>query len=161
MNRLVSAIAKSGVLDGDLLKEFRRWGLPVDAVEPPARPASLQELSQLIQTALEEEDLVITKVTDLEVVKAYMSTQKKGRLHIITDEGKSTAEVTFGRNRLGEYIIPWRSETIQNEIANGFTFLKDGTDKVFFSDVQEIFFGDEKVFMVCKPAPRGLNGDRT
>jgi hypothetical protein len=66
--------------------------------------------------------------------------------------------ITYGRTAIGDYIIPWRSESIRQEMTNGMTYLTvedpPGAlkNRVFFKDTREIYYGDTKAFMVCSPS---------
>ena len=159
MKNLAVVVAKSGLLDPNVLAELKKWGLPV--VDVPIRPMSPEDLSEAIREALESEDLVVSKLTDFDSIKQYLATQSHGLLHMVIEDGGETEfDISFGRTALGEYILPWRSESIKDEMTNGFTYLKDGGTKVYFEDVQEAYFGDTKAFMICRPSKERTDGRR-
>lgn len=150
---LAAAIARSGILDEESLSEFRRWGLPIDELPIGPKPTSVQELVLSIEEALQSEGLVIEKVTDLEAVQQYINTQAIGILHIQIGTESADFDVPYGRNHLGEYLFPWKGDTVAEEMTNGTTYLvPSGTeDKIFFSNLRELYFGDNKAFMACTP----------
>lgn len=149
MRGLATVVAKSGLLEESAIAELKRWGLPI--VDVPVRPTTLENLVESLKEALESEDLVITRLTDFNVIQQYLSSQRLGPLHVVIEDGSAEFEITYGRTPTGDYILPWRSDSIKEEMTNGLTFLREGDSKVFFEDVQEVYFGDTKVFMLCKP----------
>lgn len=153
MNSLAAAVLRSGLLDQETVNEFRKWGSPIEFPERlPPFPRNPSEVVILLEEALQSEGFVLTKETDLEILSAYMTTQKQGGLHLSVGDQSTNFEVTYGMTTSGEYILPWRSETIQEEMTNGQTHLclRDGTE-IYFKDVRELFFGEVKAFMVCRP----------
>jgi hypothetical protein len=61
--------------------------------------------------------------------------------------------VEYCKTRLGEIVIPWTSESINDTILDDRTYLKPvGEDRIYFADVRELFHGGHKAFMVCEPA---------
>lgn len=148
---LAAAIAKSGILDNESLAEFRRWGVPVDELPIGPKPRNAEELMLSIEEALQSEGLVVEKVTDLAAVQQYLSTQTVGTLHIEMGGQYAEFEVFFGRNQLGEYLLPWKGEAVAEEMTNGLTYLVPaGTEeKIFFTNIRELYFGDQKAFMAC------------
>jgi hypothetical protein len=112
-----------------------------------------------IRRAIDSEGYVLTRETDLEVLRHYLSGQQQGLLHVEvfhkdpTIESSADIPVVFARTPLGEYIVPWASESIADEMTNGITYLTTSGGKVQFSSVRELFFGDHKAFMVCEPLP--------
>ncbi len=54
---------------------------------------------------------------------------------------------------IGNYILPWRDESIEDIMLDPDTYLKPaGAPRVYFLNVQELYYGDRKVFMICSPA---------
>lgn len=152
-------MVKSGLLTPEVLAEFRRWGFslpgPGSREASPARP---EEVVQAIEDALQSEDLVITRSTDLEVVNNFLRTAQTGQLHVVCaveGEPDTSAEIEclFGRTLLGDYILQWHAESIEEFLTNGKTFLIDDARAcaVFFARVQEVFFGKTKAFLICTP----------
>ena len=159
MHSIASAVVKSGLLTPEVLAEFKRWGFsitePVPVEEPFARP---EDVVQAIESALQSEDLIITRSTDLEAANNFLRTAQTGQLHVVCaveGEPDTSAEIEclFGRTLLGDYILQWHAESIEEFLTNGKTFLIDDARAcaVFFARVQEVFFGKTKAFLICTP----------
>jgi hypothetical protein len=122
---------------------------------------------QAIEEALQDEGLVLTRETDLEVINYFLSTAGRGILHIVMEaegEEDQTADIecVYGMTALGEYIIQWRSDSIEDVMTNGKSYLQPTPgpmrlvpegDPVYFSRVREVFFGQTKAFVICTPSP--------
>jgi hypothetical protein len=161
---LTNAVLKSGLVSKNQLAEFRRWKVPIEVPENvPEAPKSIEEAGRAIEQALESEGLVISRDTDLNILQQYLHTQMAGVLHVeiptddLTVEDAEDIDVMFGLTTLGEYIIPWRSESIEEALTNGFTYLTYGngtfTVRAVFTDSRELFYGQHKAFVVCRAAP--------
>lgn len=160
MNPVAATVVKIGLLSRDQLDEFTRWKVPVEMPEGAVpKVPTLEEASVAIEEALQSEGFIITRETDLEVLHHYLTTQRPGVLHIVvpnvdvTQETEGDVEITYGVTPLGEIIIPWRSDSIAMEMANGQTYLspKDSlSEKIFFKDIRELYFGAHKAFMICE-----------
>jgi hypothetical protein len=122
---------------------------------------------QAIEEALQGEGLVLTRETDLEIVQEFLKTQRPGLLHVVIEdpeEGDHDADIEcdYGVTKMGEYIIKWHADSIEDVMCNGKTYLQplmpgmklvpEGAP-VYFSNVREAFFGDWKAFVVCQPSP--------
>jgi hypothetical protein len=157
---LAEAIAKAGVLDEGMVHELIKWKAPVDLPEEvPLAKDPLVAVTQ-IQEAIESEEQVISRHTELDMLKHFLETKKSGKLHVVTEHDSADLEASFGRvqtkkkdgpAKLGDYIIPWMSESIEDVMTNGETFLLDGRRKIYFEEVRECFFGETKVFIICTP----------
>lgn len=168
MNALAMAAIKAGLIDKDMLEEFRRWKAPIDIPEElPEPPKTIEEAAAAIEEALQGEGLVVTRETDLEILQQYLTKQRVGKLHVevpkeaghefITTE--ADFDIVYSSSLTGEYIIPWQGDNIRSEMTNGLTYLLIDDEKVFFKDIREVFYGDTKAFMVCTPSIREkLNG---
>lgn len=156
MKTLTLAVVKAGILDPGTIAEINRWGLPVEFVEEDKLLTSHDEVVAKIQEALESEDIVQTRSTDLDILNEYLQNQEQGRLHIHdTDTGKKASfSISFCRTTMGEYVIPWRAEAISDLMVNASSHLKvkDTKKRVYFQDVRELFFGEHKAFIVCTPS---------
>lgn len=155
---LAAVIARSGLLDASTLDEFRRWGMAVDELPLEQKPTSAAELIEALERALQDEGLVMERLTDLEAVKCYLSTQKIGTLHVEVDGEQADFQVVYGRSELGEYLLPWKGESVAEEMTNGLTYLtpEGSDDKIYFSNLRELFFGNQKSFMACTPWQDGM-----
>lgn len=157
MSPLTAAVLKTGLLDPAMLAEMRRFRVPIDLeAVPDPKPQSVEEITEILEQALQSEGLVITRETDLEILRQYGDTVQLGMLHIEVEfDGAVQAtdiEVSYGRTLTGDYIIGWKSESIQDMLANGRTYLVEKGRHIFFGDARELFFGERKAFLVCAPA---------
>lgn len=152
MRPLAVAVAKSGLLDEEMVAEFLHWGLPVEHITTGHRPQSTEDLVMSLEEALQSEGLVVERVTDLEVVRQYLATQTIGLLHLEIGEEFSEFNITFGKSKTGMYIVPWKGENVAEEMANGKTYLVEGTNHIYFRNVSDLFFGETKAFMLLSPS---------
>jgi hypothetical protein len=155
MHSIAQAVVKSGILSPETLAEFKRWGFQVegDATDLPRKP---EEVVSAIEEALQDEGLVLTRETDLEAINCFLQTSQHGVLHVVVEgETDESADIDclFGRTPLGEYIIKWHSDSIEDVMTNGKTHLKlwPTNDEVFFTRARELYFGRVKTFVVCTP----------
>lgn len=164
MSDLAKAIAMSGALDQDMLRELVRWRLPGVVVPNDGSFKTPEEAIEAIEEAVTSANQVEVRVTDLDILKHFLLSRKDGKLHLVTENGtKGTWPVTFGTiTRLGQqlYIIPWNSDTIEGMMTNGESYLLDGKVKIYFGEVTDLYFGEQKAFMLCTPIREG-NGKRS
>ena len=150
MSKLTEAVALSGALDPDMLREICKWKLPIEV--PEGEPyASPEEAVSAIEAALEGKEQVEVRATDLDVLKQYMKTQHRGRLHIVTPHESGTFDVMMGITPMGDYIIPWKSDSLTEHLTNGESYIIDGRNRVHLSDVRDLYFGEQKAFILCQP----------
>lgn len=150
---MTQAVIAAGLVNQAQLDEMKRWNpalAPVVDEVPP--PKTLEEAAELVVEALQSEGYALVRETDLEVVHQYAATVTRGTLHLEVGTEGTDFEVTYGKTPIGEFIISWRSESIKDAMVNGQTYLIDGNTRVFFNDIRELFFGEQKAFMVCVPA---------
>lgn len=152
MSDLSKAVVRSGAVDADMLAELSHWKLPVSVPEDPPFN-SAEEAVTAIEEAQDDFTQVEVRVTDPAILKQYEATKQTGRLKIVASE---TEERTFGweygRTLLGEYILPWTSSVSTDLLVNGASFLlNQDKQRVYFTNTQDIYVGDEKKFVVCTP----------
>lgn len=150
MSELTKAMALSGALDETMLRELSKWKLPIEVPEDDPYE-SPEEAIEAIEDAMTGVGQVEVRATDLDVMKQYLRTQRSGKLYLESTKEKMTIPATFGVTTMGEYIMPWRGDSIADLLTNGLSHFIDGKRKVFISDVQELYFGDTKVFILCTP----------
>jgi len=146
---MIEAVLKTGLISKETLAEMKRFSpvIPTDA--ETEEPKDLDTCATIIATAIESEGYVVVRETDLDALKQYFETSTAGVMHV-EDEGVVTDfNVTFGKTKLGEYIIPWRGESIEALLTNGSSFLQSAGVRVFFDRVRELFFDETKAFMIC------------
>jgi len=160
MRPLGKAAIRAGLIDDDALREMQRWRMVPQLEDEDLEPVgSVEEAVQLIQDALEAEEQVRLQSTDLDVLRHYLEpkNQRRGRLVIVNHETdtRGSKNITFCITPSRGYAIPWTSETVEELMTNGFTYLsykEEGDEKprrVYFTSVDELYFGDIKAFMVC------------
>ena len=128
---------------------------PEEAVSPIT---DKDQLISALDRALQEEDLVLIRETDLDVLHRYLANTLVGVLHVsMPDETNGIFDIVFSILETGEYIFPWRYESVEDILANGKTYLAVNDKKIYFSSVRELFFGDHKAFVVCTPSPHEVS----
>lgn len=147
----------SGVVDSTMVSEFHSWGSPIEEalnLNFAQTPKSVEEALERIRIALESRDQVEIRSTDLDLMRYYFENQQEAKLHLEDpDSGqKSNVKVFFAWSKTGEVIIPWRSEGIQGLMLNPESYLLVEGKKLFFGTAQELFFGEQKTFMLCSIA---------
>lgn len=152
MNPLSMVILQSGIVDQEILAEISKWRMPVDIPSDlPPPPKTLEELVSRLEEALESEGMVLVKETDLSALHEYLRTQTQGVLHVETDVHEADINISYGQTIDGRYLIPWRGESIQEEMTDRATFLRTAHGEVHFAQVSSLFYGDVQAFMVCTP----------
>lgn len=167
---LAIAALRAGLIAPHFLQEFRRWGAPIEVPEnaPSSPPKTVEEAGSLIEETLQSEGYTIARETDLEALQQYLATQVQGTLHVEffsdnpTEETQADVEVSYGLTPLGEFILPWKGESIAGELTNGSCYL-EGPNlpgvRAYFTNVRELFFGEQKAFMVCTAQVIGTGDD--
>lgn len=154
MGKLAEILIRSGLVDGNSLAEFERWGMPLpDEPSDDARPVLFpEEVVNGIEEALQNQGMVITRETDLEAIPQYLSSMQEAVLHVVIAEHQEDFAIHVGKNPRGEFLLPWRSDSITDVLTNGETYLLTGSRKVFFQEARELFYGETKAFVVCTPS---------
>jgi len=152
---VAKVVVEAGLIDENALAQLKRWGFALD-LEPGKEPVvSAGEIAKRIIDAVESEEAVELRSTDLDIVKEYLSSRQKAKLHVPNpdDEAKTVGiPVEFSFTKMGEVVIPWTSEAINDMLLDERTYLKPlGKSRIHFSDVRELFYGDHKAFVVCTP----------
>lgn len=162
MHDLTKIILTSGLIPKEQLAQFQRWGfLPPGPIPDMPVLDNPEQLVQRIEQALQNEELVVVRETDLESLNKYLSTMKPAILHVVLPNSIGDINVMYGLTELGEYILPWSADSLEDVMVNGETYLRDenGT-RIFFSSARELFYGDVKAFIVCKPSQKEVtNGN--
>jgi hypothetical protein len=134
---------------------MQRFCPTLESVKAPADAVPLAEAALQLSQAVQNDELVVRE-TDLDAVQTYLKTQKNGTLHLelVTADGNTTADfpITYGRTRLGEFIVAWSTDSIKDAMTNGSTSLLTAEgERFFFDDVRELYYDETKAFMVCRP----------
>lgn len=152
MTALAVVMAQAGALDEDMLRELAKWRLPVQldtAAEPFEEP---EEATEAIEEALTGKEAVEIRATDLNALKQYLKTNAKGRLRIKTEDEDETFSVSFGTTTTGGILIPWQSDSLEEHLTNGDSYLLHNGKRFFFARVEDLFFGEKKAFILCTVA---------
>jgi hypothetical protein len=147
-NEVVKVVQQAGLVEKDTVQELRRWGAPIP-VPPASSPEIPAEIApSLIERAMQDEDFVQVKETDLEVLKQYLTTQEIGTLKLEMMDGKREAiDIVYGKTPLGEYVIPWTEGRIADLLEDCLVHLHI-PDKgwVSLKNPRELYYGDRRVF---------------
>lgn len=157
MSALTSIILRAGIVPEEFIKEFQRWRLPLPEGEDPTNPLLSEGkftptgLVTAIEQAIQDEGYILTRETDLDVLNMFLTTMRPAVLHLFTDSLSDVELRTMvGRHQtLDAYIIPWQTDSINEWLTNGETYLEDGVEKVFFSQATDLFYGSTKAFVLC------------
>jgi len=153
MNPITAAVLKAGLISPAQLQEMKRFSPSIDQDAEAEAPVDLETAAALVEQAFQSEEYVVIRETDLESIRQYAETATLGILHLEMNDEIADIEVTYGKTPTGEFIVAWKGESIAAAMTNGQTYLKAyPPSRVFFNDVRELFFGEQKAFMVCKPS---------
>lgn len=154
MNPVAYAALKLGLISPDMRAQFAQWG-EVPDIEP-LEVQSSAEVDELIERALQNDDIAIPKVTNLELIQQFCATQRLGVLHLTMNNQTASFDVIFGVTRAGDVILPWRSEDIREALldeATSLHWITEGQEHaVRFRVVEDSYYGDVKAFMLCTPS---------
>lgn len=153
-SEVAKVVQQAGLIDSATLNELRKWGAPV--VSTPEGPTpDPQIVPLLIERALQGQDFVQVKETDLEALKQYLQTQEVGTLKLEELNGNVVnVDVVFGRTPRNEYIIPWTDDSISEVLADCLVTLHE-PDKgwVSLTSPRELYYGERKMFTIWTAEP--------
>lgn len=155
MNPVSLMALKLGLISPEMREQFAQWG-EVSDIEPVAAP-SHEMIDEMIERALQSDDVALPKVTNLECIQQFCSTQRLGKLFLTMNGMKSEFPVVFGVSLFGDIILPWRSEDIRDVLLDPTSsYLEwetsEGRRSVIFRSIEDIYYGDVKAFMLCTPS---------
>jgi predicted transcriptional regulator len=153
---LTKAIIETGLVDEHNIEQLRRWGL-LTTVAEVQNYKDPEVIIQRIREAIEGEDAVELRDTDLDLIKEFLAHKEKGKLCVPVSEEEDkkivSLPVEYCATELGEIVIPWASEGIEDLLLHPKTHMKlSGGEKITFSSVREIFYDRRKAFVVCSPS---------
>lgn len=152
MSKLTDAVALSGALDMSSLMEFTKWRLPVQP--PDGEPyTSSEAAAAAIEDAMTSQDQVAIRATDPDAMRYFMQTKAMGRLRIVLDDAKQSFDWEYGMTPTGNYILQWSEGTDTDILCNGESHLMPSGQKdgVYFERVEDLYFGNKRVFILCFP----------
>ena len=158
-SNLKNAVLKAGIVPETVLPELERWGMQLP--ENVELETDRSEALANIRESVESIETVEVRMTDLDALKNYSNDAKPGRLYYsVPDHSKQDprarkttfVDVTYAVTTIGNYLIPWTEEDIYDLMLDEGTYLKPaGAERVYFSNVAELYYGEQKAFMVCTP----------
>jgi hypothetical protein len=153
MNHLMETVLRTGIISPNMLAEMKRISPVIDReVTVPDEPIPFELAASMISEALQAEEYVEVRETDLEIFAQYNKTETDGLLRV----GNEDIKVKYGSTCAGEFIISWSGESVHELMTDPETHLvRFNGVIVHFRDVRELYFGKQKVFMVCTPVSRG------
>lgn len=157
MNELSLATLKSGLIDPRVLTQVRGWGVPVPEVSP-AEVTKLQDITAALEYALQEEDLVVVKVTDLDLVGRYLATQTPGILTLVQEQTREEVHIAllFGRS-MQDIILPYRGDSIEDLLTADSSSLRwlegEMWTSVRFRSAKPIYYNGVQAFVLCEVRP--------
>lgn len=154
------AVLKAGIIPEQTVSELERWGMDVPEgiqVEP-----DLDRALDGIREAVESKETVEIRMTHLDGLKVYELGQRMGRLYYVIPDNSSIGvrktkttfvKVTYAITPSGDYLIPWTSDDVFDLMLDPGTYLKPAeAPRVRFIDVDSLFYGEQKTFMICRPS---------
>jgi hypothetical protein len=154
------AVLRADIVPGEMVNELTRWG-NLEVPEKIELEQDLREALADIREAVESHDTVAVRMTDLNAIKLYEENQRSGRLYYSTggpSPRTTFVDVTYAKTPIGNYIIPWTDQDsdIFDLMMDEGTYLKPaGETRVHFANVDELYFGEQKAFMICTPTKPG------
>lgn len=156
MNELAKLMVQSGILTPDQVLQFKKWGM--QGLDPDPRDPPVEDVVNFmkeVEMALQHEDMVLVRETDFTALHNFLKKQHRGVLELSTDGKTSSVEISYGVTSTGEYLIPWMGENVADLLCNGLTFLRTDEGKTeYFFELRELYYGDVKAFIACRPAPQ-------
>jgi len=151
---VTQVVLEAGLVDEKTVQQLRRWGLLHTEAEAQ-NITDPEVIVNNIREAMEGGDLVELRTTDLDLVRHYLEHREKGKLHVPNpeDDAKTVGlPVEYCITKMGDYVIPWTSESIQDLLLHEKTFLRTAAGiKVPFAYVRELYYDRRKAFVICTP----------
>ncbi len=82
---VAQVVVDTGIVDPDALAQLQRWGYLHDIDLEGDEVVSAREAAERILEAVESHEAVELRSTDLDIIKQYLASRKKGRLHVVKD----------------------------------------------------------------------------
>lgn len=168
MTDLATVLQQAGLISSDVVNEFRQWRRdPTEVSDTPeeltpivATPELTQFLRQL-EEVLQSEGYVITRETDLDVLRHFVHKQEKADLYL-SDKGvlQQVEKTPYCRNG-ASYVFacdPKDDGEFLYYMTNGESYLAvmkdEKIEKVFFGDGTYLYLGKEKAFLSLQPSTK-------
>jgi hypothetical protein len=156
---VTTAVLQAGIVSSEVIDEMNRWGLPVKFVETPRFLNTLEDIVDCLREAVESDENVKLRDTELDAMNFYLAHNKPGKLTFRDQEADRnvSVQVQYAVTPGGRYLIPWTDESIVDKLVDQGTTLNAGGKKVAFEEVEELFFGGVKAFVSAKPVTEGAS----
>jgi hypothetical protein len=153
MTALSTILVSSGLLSPETVEEMRKWGtaLPEEVPEKEFDESSVAALAMAIESSITDQGYVLTRETDLDLLRQYVETAKNCFLVLKVGGVEYTKETLVGMTPNGEFIFSVKPDEsdLGDILTNGETFLDIEDEEVYFSSAREQYYGDTKAFIVC------------
>ena len=155
MTTVAAVLLRHKLIPASVVEQCVRWGLPMpaelseeenefSAVVEPTLDAVLAELYE----ASEEPGREFGKDTSLGAVREYLSTMELMKVHLVEKGVEVVTPTIVGRTGVGEFLIPWKSDSITELLTNGDTYLERGDgSRVYLGAIREFYYGAQKSFL--------------
>ncbi len=153
MSKLTQAVGLSGALDTGQVSELAHWKVPI-GVPDGAPYTDPEEAVAAIEDATTGYDQVEIRVSDPDAMKTYLGTKRACKLVLKDGNSKDTFDWNCGITKSGDYLLQWGDDVSTDLLTNGESYLLDGGNRIFFSNTQDLYFGDKRVFIQCTPRKR-------
>lgn len=147
MSTLREILEGARIIEQSSLAEFSRWGRMETATTPPAT-IPLDKAVEAIRELLENDDPIDLRETDLNAVRHFLANRQVGTLHLSYNGQSGKSDVAFAVLPTGEYMIPFKSESLDDLISNGQSFLSVHDTRIYLGSPRNIYYGNTKAFTV-------------
>jgi len=148
---LFHTINKHKLVEQNTVELFKRWGLTpnVNLDIPETTVATLEEVKDEVEVALDERIPDLPRETQLDAVRIYLHTLRPITVYL-TEEGV-VAELTLlaGVLRPNAYLLRYSTETAYDVFRNGSTIFLVDDVRMSVTEVTLLHLGDRPVFMQC------------
>ncbi len=136
------AVLDAGLIDPGLLRLAARWGVDLPDLKNDLPIRDLVGI--LVGLSYDDED----RVTDPTLPRQYFATAKQGTLHLKDGDDEVDIAVSVGRTKMGEYILPYRGDGLEDELLASGTRLIVSGKTIKITRTTPVHFGRAKVFIL-------------
>jgi hypothetical protein len=132
MSKLSDILVNAGIVQQRLLEAYNRWAPSLDEEPSDNKIAynSPEDVVIAIEQVLQEQQLTLVRETDLDALRLYLDTVRSAVLHLVSGDQETDITVQIG-TRPRDYLLPWQSESITDDLTNGETYLLVDGSKVY------------------------------
>ncbi len=88
------------------------------------------------------------RITDPDLLAQYTNSRVEGLLRVQIGTEQADFPIVFGRTVLGEYIIPWSSDALEEALERCDAWLS-APEEIHFRAANVFSYGQDKAFIVC------------